>query len=57
MPTSFFEHGSYCSLNSCVHRVALLFRTVRQLQKDWSNVTAANTESPVSQTTEHRVQQ
>ena len=53
MPVSFLELLSYCSLNRRVHRVALLLSTVRQLQKDSSNVTAADTESPVSQTTTH----
>jgi len=48
MPTSFFEQSSYCSLNSCAHCVALLFKIVRQLQKDSNNVTAAATESPIT---------
>jgi len=45
MPTSFLELLSYCSLNRCAHRVALLFRIVLQLQKASINVTAAATES------------
>ena len=57
MPTSFLVQTSYCSLNSCAQRVALVFRIVRQLQKDSSNVTAAVTESPKSQitNTDHRL--
>jgi len=51
MPTSFLECVSYCSLYSCEHRVALLFKIVRLLQKDSSKVTAAAIESPNSQTT------
>jgi len=57
MPTSVLEHLSYSSLNRCVHREASLFTTVRQLQKDSSNVTAADTKSPVLQITKHKVWQ